>query len=151
MKKINISKKLKLFFLKLARAKASTLEISWGAAIGTFISVFPTFGFGMPFVVLLSKFFKFNLIAALALSVVSNPFTSPFFMVLSYNIGSVITGSEIEFDIGNWKQNLGDTGITFLIGSFVVSGTLSVLAYFLTKIIVKKYRDKKSQGKLHYG
>ena len=45
MKKINISKKLKLFFLKLARAKASTLEISWGAAIGTFISVFPTFGF----------------------------------------------------------------------------------------------------------
>lgn len=143
MKKITITRKLKLFFLKLARARASTEEIAWGAAIGTFISVFPTFGFGMPFVILLSKFFKFNLIAALALSVVSNPFTSPFFMVLSYNIGSAITGSEIAFNTDNWKQNLSDTGITFLIGSLVVSGTLSVTAYFLTKFMVIKFRNKK--------
>lgn len=143
MEKINVGRKLKLFFIKLARARASTEEISWGAAIGTFISVFPTFGFGMPFVVLLSKFVKFNLIAALALSVVSNPFTSPFFMILSYKIGSIILGRNIEFNIDNWKDNLSDTGFVLLIGSLIVSGTLSVLAYFLTTFIVKKYRDKK--------
>lgn len=143
MEKISIARKLKLFFIKLARARASTEEISWGAAIGTFISVFPTFGFGMPFVILLSKIFKFNLIAALALSIVSNPFTSPFFMVLSYKIGSMILGRRIEYNIENWKENLGDTGIVLLIGSVIVSGTLSVLAYFLTTFIVKKYRDKK--------
>ena len=143
MEKINVGRKLKLFFIKLARARASTEEISWGAAIGTFISVFPTVGFGMPFVILLSKFFKFNLIAALALSVVSNPFTSPFFMILSYKIGSIILDRNIEFNIDNWKDNLSDTGFVLLIGSLVVSGTLSVLAYFLTTFIVKKYRDKK--------
>lgn len=142
MEKINIGRKLKLFFVKLARARASTEEISWGAAIGTFISVFPTFGFGMPFVVLLSKFVKFNLIAALALSVVSNPFTSPFFMMLSYQTGSAITGSEIDFNIDNWKQNLSDTVIPLFIGSLVISGSLSVIAYFLTKFIVYKYRTK---------
>jgi uncharacterized protein (DUF2062 family) len=143
MENISIARKLKLFVIRLSRARASTEEISWGAAIGTFISVFPTFGFGMPLVILLGKFFKFNLIAALALSVVSNPFTSPFFMVLSYNIGSAITGSEIAFNTDNWKQNLSDTGITFLIGSLVVSGILSVTAYFLTKFMVIKFRDKK--------
>lgn len=142
MEEISIARKLKLFVIRLSRARASTEEISWGAAIGTFISVFPTFGFGMPFVILISKFFKFNLIAALALSVVSNPFTSPFFMVLSYNIGSTITGSEIAFNTDNWKQNLSDTGITFLIGSLVVSGSLSILAFFTTKLIVSQYRDQ---------
>lgn len=140
-KKTSIIRQLKLFFLKLARARASTTEIAWGAGIGTFISVFPTFGLGMPLVVLLSKFFKFNLVAALALSVVSNPFTSPFFMVLSYKIGAIILGSTIEFDIKNWKDNLNDTGMAILIGSFIVSGTMSVLAYFLTQFIVSKYRN----------
>ena len=140
MEKINVGRKLKLFFIKLARARASTEEISWGAAIGTFISVFPTFGFGMPFVVLLSKFVKFNLIAALALSIVSNPFTSPFFMILSYKIGSIILDRNIEFSIDSWKDNLSDTGIAIFIGSLVVSGFLSVLAYFIIKFVVIKYR-----------
>jgi uncharacterized protein (DUF2062 family) len=146
MEKISIARKLKLFFIKLARARASTEEISCGAAIGTFISVFPMFGFGMPLVVLLGKFFKFNLIAALALSVVSNPFTSPFFMVLSYKIGSIVLGRKIEYNIENWKENLGDTGILLLIGSLIVSGLLSVVAYFTTKFVVKRYRDKKNIG-----
>lgn len=143
MEKISIARKLKLFFIKLARARASTEEISWGAAIGTFISVFPTFGFGMPLVVLMNKFLKFNLIAALGLSIVSNPFTSTFFMVLSYKIGSIVFGRKIEFHIENWKENFSDTGIVLLAGSLIVSGFLSIVAYFLTKFVVKRYRDKK--------
>ncbi len=143
MEKISIARKLKLFFIKLARARASTEEISWGAAIGTFISVFPTFGFGMPLVVLMNKFLKFNLIAALGLSIVSNPFTSPFFMVLSYKIGSIVFGRKTEFHIENWKENFSDTGIVLLAGSLIVSGFLSIVAYFLTKFVVKRYRDKK--------
>jgi uncharacterized protein (DUF2062 family) len=134
---------LKLFFIKMARTRASTEEISWGAAIGTFASVFPTFGFGMPFVLLLSKFVRFNLLSAVAVSVVSNPLTSPFFMLFSYKIGSVILNKNIEFNIDNWRDNLSETGFVLLLGSLVVSGTLSVLAYFLTAFIVKQYRAKK--------
>lgn len=142
MKKINIHRKLKLFFLKLARARASVSEISYGAAIGTFISVFPTFGFGMPLVIILSRFFKFNLLAALALSAISNPFTSPFFLVLSYKIGVLFTGNEIAFTVQNWQQNLSNTGITLLIGNLMLSGSLSVMAYFITKTAVSSYRKK---------
>lgn len=136
----NIFKRVKLFFLKLAKARASVREIAWGAFIGTFISVFPTFGLGMPLVILLSRVFKFNLVAAIALSVVSNPFTSPFFMLSSYKVGALITGSTIEFTINNWKENLKTTGLSLLLGSFIISSTLAVIAYFLTSHFVTRFR-----------
>ena len=121
---------------------ASINEISLGAGIGTFISVFPTFGFGTLLVLFLSRFVKFNLIAAVGTSMISNPFTSPFFMISSFNVGSIILGSNIYFSADNWKQNLSDTGKVILIGSFVVSGALGLLAYFISKIIVTKFRKK---------
>ena len=142
MKKITVSGKIKLFFIKLARERASTLEIARGTAIGTFISVFPTFGAGMFLVVLLNKFLKFNLMAAIALSVISNPFTSPFFIVLSYKIDSEITGSAIDFNINNWKENICDTGVVTLLGSVVVSGAMGLLAYFTSMFIVTKIQKK---------
>ena len=89
MREMKLIRRLKLFFIKLARARDSTSEIALGAGIWAFISVFPTFGLGMPLVILMNRFFKFNLISALALSVVSNPFTSPFFILTSYKVGAI--------------------------------------------------------------
>ena len=134
---------IKLFFIKLARARNSIHEIALGMAIGTFISVFPTFGLGTPLVLLMNRFIKFNLIAALAASLISNPFTSPFFMVFSFKVGSMITGTDVKFSLDNWKENLGDTGIIMLLGSLVVSGGLAVLAFFITKFIITRLRNRK--------
>ena len=57
MNKLKFIRKLKLFFIKLARARDSTSEIALGSGIGAFISVFPTFGLGMPLVILMNRFF----------------------------------------------------------------------------------------------
>lgn len=143
MKRTNLFRKIKLFFIKLARERASTYEISLGAAIGTFISVFPTFGLGMPLVAILSRFFKFNVVVALAFSVISNPFTSPFFLLMSYKVGSVITGSQIDFNADNWKSTLSEAGIAVLLGTFLVSGVTAVLAFYISKIIVTKIRKNR--------
>jgi len=142
MNKLKFIRKLKLFFIKLARARDSTSEIALGAGIGAFISVFPTFGLGIPLIILMNRFFKFNLISALALSVVSNPFTSPFFMITSYKVGAILLDNSIAFNLENWKENLGNTGLALLLGATIVSGISSVLAYFITKIIVTKYRNR---------
>ncbi len=139
---MKLMRRLKLFFIKLARTSDSTSEIALGAGIGAFISVFPTFGLGMPLVILINRFFKFNLISALALSVVSNPFTSPFFILTSYKVGSILLDNSIAFNLENWKENLENTGLSLLLGSIIVSGISSVLAYFITKIIVTKYRTR---------
>jgi uncharacterized protein (DUF2062 family) len=114
-----------------------------GAAIGTFISVFPTFGFGTPLVLLLSRFIKFNLLIAIAASIISNPFTSPFFLYLSYKMGVIITGNSIDYKLENWSSNLGKTGITLFIGSLIISGIVAVLSYFISTAVVKSYRNKR--------
>lgn len=133
-------RKAKILFWKMARSRDHINEIALGAAIGTFISVFPTFGFGTLLVIVLSRFIKFNLLIAFASSIISNPFTSPFFMLLSYKIGALILGNTIEFDIDHWKSNLNETGITIITGSFLVSGFLGIVAFFVSKFIVTKYR-----------
>ncbi len=147
MKKIKFIRKLKLFFIKLARARDSTSEIALGAGIEAFISVFPTFGLGILLVILINLFFKFNLISALALSVVSNPFTSPFFIITSYKVGATLLVNPIAFNLENWKENLENTGLSLLLGSIIVSGISSVLAYYIIKIIVTKYRTRIHKNK----
>lgn len=136
-------KEIVAFFWKIAKSRNSTTEIAWGAAIGTFISVFPTFGFGTPLVLVLSRIFKFNLAIAIAASVISNPLTSPFFMFLNYKVGALILGSDVIFNIDNWKENLADTGLSILIGSFLVSGFMALLAYYFSKFMVERFRNRK--------
>lgn len=143
MKINDIFRKLKLFFIKLAKARNSVEEIALGMAVGTFISVFPTFGFGTVLVLLLHRFVKFNLVAALAASLISNPVTSPFFMLFSFKVGAAILNSQIHFNLENWEENLKDTGLIMLLGSTVVSGSLSIIAYFLTKVIITKIRNRR--------
>jgi hypothetical protein len=130
-------------FWKLARTNDSASEIGLGAAIGTFISVFPTFGFGTPLVLLLSRFIKFNLLIAIAASIISNPFTSPFFLYLSYKMGVIITGNSIDFKLENWSSNLGETGITLFVGSIIISGIMAFLGYYISIAVVKIYRKIK--------
>ncbi len=143
MKKINLFRKAKYLFLKIARARGSINEIALGVGIGIFIGVFPTFGIGPLMILLLYRFLPFNIVAALSSILISNPFTSPFFFVLIFQTGSVILGSNVDFDIDNWKENLKDTGIIMLWGSLVVSGTLGVLAYFISKFVLTKIRREK--------
>jgi uncharacterized protein (DUF2062 family) len=140
MKQHKIIRKTKILFWKVSKSRDSELKIAWGAAIGTFISVFPTFGFGTLLVLLLSRFFKFNLLIALTTSVISNPLTSPFFLLVSYKTGSFLLGKYIQFSLDNWQSNLRETGVTILIGSLIVSGTMAVLAFYVSLFFVKKHR-----------
>lgn len=134
--------KAKQWFLKIAKAEGSVDEIAMGAAIGTFVSVFPTFGFGFVFVLFLYRFYKFNLIAATSTSVISNPFTSPFFMLISYKIGSFVLGNQIVFDVNNWRANLKDTSLALILGSTIVSTTLSIAAYFVFRFAAIRLKQQ---------
>ena len=139
----NLYRKLKYAVIRTARARGSVNEIAAGASIGAFFAVFPTFGVGILMVIGLSHIFRFNLIAAVSSAIISNPLTSPFFMLLSFKIGSVILGSEIKFDIKNWKHQLGEVGLNILIGSIIVSSAVSIIVYFGVKYFMQLYRMKR--------
>jgi len=144
-KKNNIFRKIKYAILRISRSRGSVNEIAFGASIGAFFAVFPTFGVGILMVIFLSRIFRFNLVAAVSSSIISNPLTSPFFMLLSFKIGSLILSSEIDFNIKEWKHQLGEAGLTILIGALIVSSTVSLIVYFAVKFFVEKYRIRKDK------
>ena len=142
-KKLSVFRKVKYAITRISRARGSVNEIASGASIGAFFAVFPTFGIGILMVIGLSRIFRFNLIAAVSSSIISNPLTSPFFMLLSFKIGALILNPEIDFNIKEWKHQLGDAGLSILIGALIVSSTVSLIVYFGVKYFVQKYRLRK--------
>ncbi len=146
MQKESIAKRIKLRFLKLAKEKSSVNEIAAGAALGAFTGVFPTFGFGFLSVLLLYRFFKFNIFAAASGSLISNPITSPLFMLLSFKIGELILDTNVNFDMQNWSGNLKEAGYSIFIGSIAVSGFCSFVTYFITKYFVIQLRKRQGNS-----
>lgn len=141
-------KRLRLAYNKIASARGSINEIAVGAAIGSFFGVFPTFGVGILIVLLLYKFMRFNIVAAVSASLISNPLTSPFFIFLSYEVGSWILNEKVSFKLEHWADNLKEGGWIIFIGAIVVSSTVSIIVYFITRIIVKHWREKKARKKI---
>jgi uncharacterized protein (DUF2062 family) len=143
MNKESITTKIKKRFITLAKEKSSVNEIASGAALGAFTGVFPSFGFGFLTVLFLYRFFKFNIFAAASGSLISNPLTSPLFMLLSFEIGELVLRTDVYFDMHNWSENLKEAGYSIFIGALVVSSFFSFLTYFVTRFLI--IRIRKSQ------
>lgn len=140
---VQVFRKIRYEIIKFARAHATTHEIAYGAAIGTFISIFPTFGAGTFLVILFYRFVKFNLVAAISGSMISNVFTAPFFLLLSYKLGAILWKPENTLNIKNWYKNLDEVGISVFTGSFFLSLVSSLFIYVLVKYSVEYYRKHK--------
>lgn len=123
-------------------------RIAKGVAVGVFLGVFPTFYTGLIIAVLGARFFKYNLIAAIAGSAVSTPLTSPFIIVASAVLGSQITG--VDWSIVVQQLETGEiwaaaqaTALTYLAGNIILCILATVPAYFLTKQAVIEYRKRR--------
>jgi len=146
MKKEGIVTRIKTGFINLAREKSSVNEIAAGAALGAFTGVFPSFGLGFLTVLFLYKFLKFNILAAASGSLISNPLTSPLFMLLSFEIGELILDTDVRFNMHDWSANLKEAGYSIFIGAIVVSSFFSFAAYFITKYVVIYIRNRQSKS-----
>lgn len=138
-------RRIKFEIIKLARARASVHEIAYGVAIGAFISIFPTFGAGTILVIFFYRFLKFNMVAALSGSLISNVFTAPFFLYLSYKIGALFWKPEQTLNIKTWYKHLDDVGISVLSGSLLLSTVCSLFLYIIVKYSVQFYRNRKNK------
>lgn len=141
MNKESITTKIKKRFIALAKENSSVNEIASGAALGAFTGVFPSFGFGFLTVLFLYRFFKFNIFAAASGSLISNPLTSPLFMLLSFEIGKLVLRTDVYFDMHNWSENLKEAGYSIFIGALVVSSFFSFLTYFVTRFLIIRIRN----------
>lgn len=136
----NIYRRARIHLYKIYHARGSAHEIALGAAIGAFWGVFPTFGLSTVLSLLMYKFLRFNLIAAISGAFISNPLTSPFLLIISFKVGQLFIETKTPLDFDNWHKNLASIGYVLMIGATIVSLTTSLVVYYLTKYAIEKRR-----------
>jgi uncharacterized protein (DUF2062 family) len=137
-----VFRRIRLNFLKVYYARGSAKEIALGAAIGAFWGVFPTFGLSTILSLIMYKMIRFNLPVAISAAFISNPITSPFFLVISYQLGAILTNAEVKFKPENWIENFAQIGYILIIGSTIISSITAILVYVLVLYGIKQKRKK---------
>lgn len=144
---INLYHKIRQKFKQLVALRASKHQIAFGIGVGVFIGVFPTFGLGALAIALLAPFFKFNIPAALIGTLIANPFTMPLWIFLScWVVGidvSMIKSNEesLREIFGHYSNVL----LKYLIGVSIVSICSAVITYFVSRIFLQLYFERKKK------
>jgi len=89
---------------------------------------------------ILSIVFRANLPIAIALTWVTNPFTTPAIAYFQYLVGVFVMGKEpqhFKFEISlDWLMSeIGGIGLPFIIGSFIVAFAVAFLANIIVRLI----------------
>jgi uncharacterized protein (DUF2062 family) len=141
---LNILRKSKISFLKIYYARGNAHEIALGAAIGAFWGVFPTFGLSTILTLLLYKFIRFNLFVAISAAFISNPITSPFWLMTSYLVGNYFLKSNFKFKLENWTESIPQIGYSMALGATLVSSFTAILIYYIVKFTINSKQKMKS-------
>ncbi|MGQ9705413.1 MAG: DUF2062 domain-containing protein [bacterium] len=150
---------IKRIYKKIVEQYAEPREIATGAAVGVFIGIFPTFGFGGLLALALSWVFKYNRASAILASAIMNPITSPFFWFISLFIGVMIWGEDVNFYTNIYKnegivQLVKEGAVVYFTGNIIVSILCSVVVWLLVYFEArraKQRRDKKRTKDIEIG
>lgn len=111
-----------------------------GMILGIFIAFIP-----MPLqiglVLLLMSVYRFNVLIAVAMCFITNPFTMPPIYYIEYKIGSFLTGSDmkdVEMSLEWFNENFTNILVPLYLGAFTLSITFSFIAYYLVTHLWKK-------------
>jgi uncharacterized protein len=147
----NLRRKIKRQYIQLLVEKSSSKSIAISFALGTFIAILPTPGFGVFIALMIAYFVKsLNNLSLLASFAFWNPLLLTPVYLLSYKIGdwffdpAMVMVSEIS-----WINTLVYYMKTYLIGNFISAIVLSVLCYFGIFRIMEFYKNKNIAKKLN--
>ncbi len=154
IKKIIHSQQIKEFMTKhnipQEYLSINRVMVSRAFLIGLFVAFIPI-PMQMLLVVVLMRFFKFNVALAVSLCWVTNPFTMPFIFYAEYYIGSFILGqdtSTAHMTIKWFNDNLSHIFVPLYFGALVVATTISVgVSFAINHLWIYLVNKKK---KLHY-
>ncbi|MDD4894556.1 MAG: DUF2062 domain-containing protein [Candidatus Omnitrophica bacterium] len=152
--KNSILRFLKLIYLKLFRINDTPQKIALGAGLGVCLGILP--GTGPIAAIFMAFILRVNRAAALLGSLLTNTWLSFVTFVLSIKIGSSIMGISWQDVYSAWLQIIKNFKVTTLfktatieillpliIGYFIVSVFLGIIAYLTTLIIITKVRRSK--------
>jgi uncharacterized protein len=154
IKKLTQSQKIKDFILKYQIKEqylsVNRIMVAKAFLIGLFIAFLPI-PMQMLVVVIMMKFFMFNVPIAILLCWVTNPVTMPFIYYIEYIIGSFILDMEVinvELSVEWFNNNFTDIFIQLYLGAVLLASVISVSVYFLINYLWIYFVHKKK--KVHY-
>ncbi|MDD5731252.1 MAG: DUF2062 domain-containing protein [Candidatus Omnitrophica bacterium] len=164
MKKKNgskLSRFFKVIYLKFFRINDSPQKIALGFGLGVFLGVLP--GTGLVASLFLAMLFRLNRASALLGSLLTNTWISFVSFVLSVKVGAFILGLDWHSVKDGWlhvlkdfhwrnllELSVVDTILPVVLGYFVVSFCIGILAYIISLVVViriKKAKREKEGGK----
>ena len=146
----DITKKIKKHLNEVIKIKKEPHSIASGFAIGTFIAILPTFGFGILiglFVILIFK--KISKLSMLAAFAIWNPLILAMMYPLNYATGNFILLNEptykYKFEILN---QIFLYSRRFMVGSIIIGITLALTSYLLILILLLRFYKKENLKKI---
>ncbi|CAN5425216.1 hypothetical protein BH23BAC1_BH23BAC1_35410 [soil metagenome] len=139
--------KLKRFLVEISSSKISTHNLAFGFALGTFIAILPTPGFGILLGILLIYFFKkINATSILFPFAVWNPLLLAPLYILSYKIGDLLFHAKttVEAEYAYLSKILYFCQ-TYLVGNVIVAVVFSLLSYFIVFHFTELFKLRKLQ------
>ncbi len=142
----------------LLRANDTPHRLALGVAIGMFVAFTPTIPFQMMLTVLLSYLFQSNKAVGLPVVWITNPATVIPIYLPQYLLGCFLTGAspeDVDWNVliqdhgGFWQYCAAAWGfmeqifIPLWVGSLFVSTILAFVSYYLVKVAVVKYRERR--------
>ncbi len=149
----NILRFLKLIYLKLFRIHDTPQKIALGVGVGVFLGILP--GTGPVAAIFMALILRVNRAAALLGSLATNTWLSIVTFFVSIKIGSSIIGVHWQDVHRNWLEFLKDFRfinlfklttleivLPVIVGYFVVSFCLGIIAYLITLIIITRIKHE---------
>ena len=139
--------------LRILRLKENPSQIARGFAAGVFAGCLPLMGVQFVISLLLSFLVKGNKFCALIGTWISNPFTYVPLFFLNFKVGKLVLNllmpdniSEFSVKAPNSITDLGqDITIALSVGSLIVASVASVITYYFSLKLLKKWKKNQRQ------
>ena len=163
---------------RIKRLPDSPKNISFGVAIGVFVSFSPFFGVHVLLAFLIARSLRVNILAAVLGTFMGNPITFPIIAALNFGIGDLfINVSTEEVSSKSFLQQLVDVSYAFsgnvgmmmrgkstdfstvleffygiflpyLVGGLILGVAVGVVSYFIMLPMIVTYKARKARKKL---
>jgi len=140
---------IKYWYLRLMRQNSSPKNLAGAMALGMFIGAMPIIPFQSVVVIALAFLFRVNKLAAWLATCYSNAATMVPFYYFLYEVGSAVTQLDVAFDPHHLEMEQmisagWDVFVVMFAGGFAVGVPATILTYFLSLFIIRRYRERRA-------
>ena len=148
----------KYYLFRILRQNSTPQELAMGIAVGVFIGMAVPYGLQIAAMVGVALFFRrFNKIAALLGSLVTNPFTTPFIYLAYYRIGKWLVGikgqrkepaliddNTVWTMLKEWGHHR-DVLVAMGIAALIIALASAAVAYFVSRPLIDRYQHRRKE------